>query len=106
MGALDYIWLGFIAKNFYAIELGTLLLEKPNIIAAAAFYFIYIIGLVVFVINPSLDNGSLWSVLSYGSLFGLVTYATYDLTNLATINGFTLKVALIDMCWGAFITAA
>lgn len=106
MGVLDYFWLGFIAKNLYASELGKLLLEKPNMMAAIAFYLIYVIGVVAFVVNPALANGSLWSALGYGALFGLVAYATYDLTNLATINGFTLKVALIDMCWGAFITAA
>jgi uncharacterized membrane protein len=106
MGGLDYLWLGFIAKNIYANELGKLLLEKPNMLAAIVFYFIYVIGIVVFVVSPALANGSLWSALGYGAMFGLVAYATYDLTNLATVNGFTLKVALIDMCWGAFITAA
>jgi len=106
MGVLDYLWLGFIAKNLYSSELGKLLLEKPNMVAALAFYFIYVVGVVVFVISPALASGSLWSAVGYGALFGLVAYATYDLTNLATVNGFTLKVALIDMCWGAFITAA
>jgi len=106
MGVLDYVWLGFIAKNLYASELGKLLLAKPNMTAAIAFYVIYVIGVVVFVVSPALANGSLWSAIGYGALFGLVAYATYDLTNLATVDGFTLKVALIDMCWGAFITAA
>ena len=106
MGVLDFLWLGFIAKNLYASELGKLLLAKPNMTAAMAFYIIYVIGVVVFVVSPALANGSLWSALGYGALFGLVAYATYDLTNLATVDGFTLKVALIDMCWGAFITAA
>ena len=105
MGVLDFLWLGFVAKNLYASELGKLLLEKPNMSAAIAFYIVYIIGVVVLVINPALATGSLWSALGYGALFGLVAYATYDLTNLATVNGFTLKVALIDMCWGAFLTA-
>lgn len=106
MGVLDFLWLGFIAKNLYANDLGKLLLAKPNMTAAIAFYAIYVVGVVVFVISPALTNGSLWSAIGYGALFGLVAYATYDLTNLATVNGFTLKVALIDMCWGAFITAA
>ncbi|MBC7868693.1 DUF2177 family protein [Candidatus Saccharibacteria bacterium] len=106
MGVLDYLWLGFIAKNLYANELGKLLLEKPNMIAAIVFYAIYVIGVVIFVISPALVNGSLLSALGYGALFGFVAYATYDLTNLATIRGFTLKVVLIDMCWGAFITAS
>ena len=106
MGVLDFLWLGFIAKSLYANELGKLLLEKPNMTAAIAFYVIYVIGVVIFVVNPALTSGSIWSALGYGALFGLVAYATYDLTNLATVNGFTLKVALIDMSWGAFITAA
>ena len=106
MGVLDFLWLGFIAKNLYASELGKLLLEKPNMLAAAVFYIIYIIGVVVFVVNPALTNGSQWSAIGYGALFGLIAYATYDLTNLATINGFTLKVVIIDLCWGMFITAA
>jgi len=106
MGALDFLWLGFIAKNLYANELGKLLLAKPNMAAAIAFYVVYVVGIVVFVVSPALVNGSLWSALGYGALFGLVTYATYDLTNLATVDGFTLKVALIDMCWGAFIASA
>jgi len=105
MGVLDYVWLGFIAKSLYANELGKLLLEKPNMIAAVAFYAIYVIGVVVFVISPALAGGSLWSAIGYGALFGFVAYATYDLTNLATVNGFTLKVAVIDMCWGVLITA-
>jgi len=103
---LDFLWLGFIAKNLYANELGKLLLAKPNMAAAIAFYVVYVVGIVVFVVSPALVNSSLWSALGYGALFGLVTYATYDLTNLATVNGFTLKVALIDMCWGAFLASA
>ena len=106
MGTLDFIWLGYIAKKLYANELGNLLLKKPNTLAAAVFYIIYVIGVVVFVVNPAISNGSLRYALGYGALFGFVAYATYDLTNLATINGFKLKVALIDMCWGVFITAA
>lgn len=106
MGFLDFLWLGFIAKGLYASELGKLLLEKPNMLAAAVFYIIYVVGVVTFVISPALSSGSLWSAIGYGALFGLVAYATYDLTNLATIEGFTLKVVLIDLCWGAFITAA
>jgi uncharacterized membrane protein len=105
MGVLDFLWLGFVAKNLYANELSKLILEKPNMTAAIAFYIIYVIGVVVLVISPALANGSFWSAISYGALFGLVAYATYDLTNLATMNGFSLKVALIDMCWGAFLTA-
>ena len=106
MGVLDFIWLKYIAKNFYAKELGKLLLEKPNMMAAVVFYVIYVVGIVAFVVAPALSGGSLWSAVGYGALFGFVAYATYDLTNLATVKGFKLKVVLVDMCWGAFITAA
>ncbi len=105
MGFLDFLWLGYIAKNLYANELGELLLEKPNMVAAIVFYIIYVIGVVVFAISPVLADGSLGSAVGYGALFGFFAYATYDLTNLATIKGFKLKVVLIDMCWGTFLTA-
>jgi uncharacterized membrane protein len=106
MGLLDFLWLGYIAKSLYAAEIGKIMLPKPNWAAAIAFYLVYLIGVMVFVINPSIEKNSLNYALVYGALFGLVAYATYDLTNLATIKGFSLKVALIDMVWGMVITAA
>ncbi len=106
MGVLDFLWLGFIAKQLYRDEIGHLLLDKPNMGAALAFYVIYVVGVIMFVVNPALAKGSLWHALGYGALFGFVAYATYDLTNLATVKGFSLKVVLIDLAWGAFITAA
>lgn len=105
MGVLDFIWLGFVAKQLYRDEIGQLLLDKPNMVAAMAFYVIYVVGVVLLVVNPALAKGSLMHAVGYGALFGLVAYATYDLTNLATIKGFSLKVVLIDLAWGAFITA-
>lgn len=105
MGVLDFLWLGFIAKKLYYGEMGKLLLEKPNMVPALLFYAIYVIGVVVFVITPALEKNSWQYALGMGALFGLVAYATYDLTNFATVKGFSAKVVVIDLLWGMFITA-
>lgn len=104
MGVLDAIWLGFIASNFYKRYIGGFLLEKPNMLAAAAFYLVYTVGVVVFVLTPALEKGSWQHALGYGALFGFVAYATYDLTNLATLKGFSMTVVVVDLLWGAFLT--
>lgn len=105
MGVLDFIWLGYVAKKMYYGEMGKILLEKPNMTAALLFYIIYIIGVVVFVINPALEKGSWQHALGYGALFGLVAYATYDLTSLAVVKGFSAKIVVIDLLWGTALTA-
>ena len=105
MGVLDWIWLGTVAKTFYRSQIGKLLLEKPNMTAAVLFYLIYVVGVVTFVISPALEKGSLGYALTRGALFGFVAYATYDLTNLATMKGFTTKVVVVDLAWGALLTA-
>ena len=106
MGVLDFVWLGFVAKTYYRDHIGKLLLDKPNMIAAVAFYVIYIVGVVLFVVNPALDKQSASHAALYGALFGLVAYATYDLTNLATLKGFSEKVVAVDLVWGMLLTAA
>jgi uncharacterized membrane protein len=106
MGLLDFLWLGTIAKTFYRTQIGKLLLDAPNMTAAVLFYVIYVGGVVLFVVSPALEKESLWYALTRGALFGFVAYATYDLTNLATLKGFTLKVVMVDMLWGTFLTAA
>lgn len=105
MGVFDALWLTVVANKFYKSQLGSLLLEKPNMSAAIMFYVIYVVGVVVFVLSPALEKGSWLYALGYGALFGFVAYATYDLTNLSTLKGFTLKVAIVDMVWGACLTA-
>lgn len=105
MGILDYVWLGFIAKKLYYGEMGKLLLEKPNMVPALLFYGIYVIGVVVFVLNPALAKGSLAYAAGYGALFGFVAYATYDLTSLSVAKDFSAKVAVIDLIWGAVLTS-
>ena len=106
MGVLDFVWLGFVAKSLYHKEMGSILLEKFNLVPALVFYVIYVIGVVMFVVNPALEKQSLLHALGYGALFGLVAYATYDLTSLAVIKGFSTKIVVIDMLWGMAITAA
>jgi len=103
---IDLIWLGFIAKKLYKKELGHLRKEKINWTAAVVFYLMYIAGLVFFVINPALTGEGLGYAALGGALFGLVAYATYDLTNLATMKGFPSKIAVIDLIWGTCVTCS
>ncbi len=104
--AIDMIWLGLVAKNFYREHLGFLMKTNINWIAAIIFYLLFIFGLVVFVISPALAKGSWTHTLFYGALFGLITYATYDLTNLATIRDWPLNVTIVDLIWGAVLSAS
>ena len=101
---VDYIWLSR-AMGFYRSSLGDLLAEKPNLLAAAAFYLIYFVGIVVFAVMPAAKTGGWASAILLGGLLGLVAYATYDLTNLATFSRWPLVVTVVDMVWGTFVTA-
>ena len=100
---VDLIWLGLVAKRLYQKEIGQLLKPDVNWVAAMIFYALFIAGLVIFVLMPGVDANSLSKVMLLGAFFGLVTYATYDLTNLATLKDFTLKITLIDLTWGTFL---
>jgi uncharacterized membrane protein len=104
--AIDMIWLGFIAKNFYREHLGQLLTPNVNWTAAIIFYLLFISGLVVFVISPAIEKQSWVYALAFGAFFGLITYATYDLTNLATLKDWSLTVTLVDLLWGMFLSAS
>jgi uncharacterized membrane protein len=103
---LDAIWLGVISRNLYQREIGELLLPKPNFGAAAIFYVIYIAGLVYFCVVPGVTGQSVARGLVSGLMFGIVAYATYDLTNLATLKGWSVTLVFIDIAWGAFASAA
>jgi uncharacterized membrane protein len=103
--AVDMLWLGLIAKNIYREYLGYLLRDPINWSAALIFYFIFIVGLLYFAIIPALKEGSLMHAALYGALFGFFTYATYDLTNLATVKDWPLTISLIDMVWGTVLSA-
>ena len=98
--AIDMVWLGVIAKNLYAKYLGYLMAPQVNWIAAVLFYLLFILGLLVFVIEPALIQQDHLKLILSAALFGLVTYATYDLTNLATIKDWPMVITLIDLTWG------
>jgi uncharacterized membrane protein len=100
---IDMIWLGVIAKNFYNSQIGTLMKFPVNWTAAIIFYAIFVLGLVFFVIYPGIEAESIKNVYLKGAFFGLVTYATYDLTNLATLKGWPLKLVLVDVLWGTVL---
>jgi uncharacterized membrane protein len=102
---IDMVWLTLVAKNFYAKHIGYLMAKNPNLIAALIFYLIFAGGLVVFVITPALDKKVWTQALLMGAFFGLVTYATYDLTNLATVKDWPLIITIVDLIWGMVVSA-
>ena len=101
MFAVDMLWIGFIAKNFYQSHLGFLIKPTISWMPAVAFYLLYIVGLVVFVLVPALQTGQWTDALWRGALLGLIAYGTYDLTNAATIPNWPAVVTVVDMLWGA-----
>ncbi len=101
--ALDAVWLGVVARKLYSRELGHLLAPDVRWAAAVIFYLLYVAGLLVLVVLPRAD-APLLHVALLGALFGLVAYATYDLTNLATLSGWPISVTLADLAWGAVVT--
>jgi uncharacterized membrane protein len=104
--AIDMVWLGLVAKDFYAKQIGHLMKTDINWVAAIIFYLIFIAGLVVFVISAAMEKGSWLHSLLFGALFGLVCYATYDLTNLAVARDWPLLVTVVDLLWGAVLAAS
>lgn len=103
---IDFVWLAFVARAFYRRHLGFLLADQPNWWAAVAFYLLFVAGLVVFAVAPALQAGSLGKALFLGGFFGLVTYATYDLTNLATVKNWPWIVTIVDLCWGIVLSTS
>ncbi len=103
---IDMIWLGLIAKNFYAKHIGFLMKTNINWTSAIIFYLVFIAGLIIFVIMPSIEKNSWVMALLLGAFFGFVTYATYDLTNLATIKDWPLLVTIIDLIWGTVLASS
>jgi uncharacterized membrane protein len=103
---IDMVWLGVVAKNFYRAQIGMLMRQDINWIAAIMFYLIFIAGLVIFVIVPSMEQRSWTHVLLLGALFGFVSYATYDLTNLAIAKDWPLLVTIVDLAWGPVLSAS
>lgn len=103
---LDAIWLAKIAPSLYKNNIGHLMAKNPNMAAAGLFYFIYIIGLVVFVIYPAYENKSIAEAVVKGALFGLVSYATFDLTAQAVFKNWPIKITIIDLTWGTVLTSS
>lgn len=102
---VDIVWLGFISKSLYSKYLGHLMAPNVNWAAALIFYFLFIAGLVFFVINPSIEKQSILYAILAGGFFGLIAYGTYDLTNLATIKDWPINITIIDLIWGTFLNA-
>ena len=104
--AIDMVWLVIVARKFYKKQIGFIMTPDINWIAAIIFYLLFIAGLVVFVISPAIEKQSWLHALLYGAFFGLVTYATYDLTNLATLRDWPVLVTVVDLAWGTVLGAA
>ena len=104
--AMDMVWLGLVAKNFYRNQIGFLMRPDINWAAAIVFYLLFVVGLVLFVIAPAIEKNSWLHALLFGALFGLITYATYDLSNLATLKDWPLLVTIVDLVWGALLAAS
>lgn len=104
--AIDFVWLSTMSKSFYQKKIGFLLSKNPNYIAAFIFYLLFAAGIVFFVVMPAIEKKSLLYALGAGALFGLISYATYDLTNLATVKDWPLDLTIIDLIWGSFVSAA
>lgn len=98
--AIDLVWLSTATSRIYAPYLGDLLAPKPNLPVAAVFYLFYVVGILALAVVPGLREGAILGALWRGALFGLLAYATYDLTNLATIRDWPWQVSVIDMVWG------
>ena len=103
--AADMVWLGTMAPRFYRPTLGDIAISGVNLPPAILFYAMYPIGLLIFAIQPALKSGSMSTAAIYGALFGFFTYATYDLTNQATLRNWTLQLTLIDVAWGTILGA-
>jgi uncharacterized membrane protein len=104
--AVDLVWLGVVAREFYRRQLGHLLSAQINWPAALLFYLVFIAGIVFFAVKPALETGSAARALAYGAFLGFLAYATYDLTNQATIRDWPLLVTVVDLAWGTVLTAA
>jgi uncharacterized membrane protein len=103
---IDMVWLVLVAKKFYQEQIGFLMKPDINWFAAIIFYLLFIAGLVIFVISPAVEKHSWVHAILFGALFGLITYATYDLTNLATLKDWPLLVTVVDLIWGTVLASS
>lgn len=103
---IDFIWLLGIAKNLYRDDMGSLMASEPKLLAGLGFYLLYALGASIFVVLPAISKQSFLYAVQYGALFGFFCYMTYDLTNLAVIRDFPMRLAFVDIVWGSAVTAA
>ena len=103
---IDMVWLVLVAKKFYQEQIGFLMKPDINWFAAIIFYLLFITGLVIFVISPAVEKHSWVHAILFGALFGLITYATYDLTNLATLKDWPILVTVVDLIWGSVLASS
>ncbi len=103
---IDMLWLTIIASKFYKSQIGHLMADKAKLLPAAIFYLLFIAAMIYFVIVPALEHQNLTRLIISAAIFGLVTYATYDLTNMATLKDWPLLVTVVDIAWGTFISLA
>ncbi len=106
MAGLDFVWLSATAKPFYHRHLGAVMADNPDMRAAIAFYVVYVFGILYFAVRPALGAADWRMAALNGALFGFFAYATYDLTNLATLKVWSLPVSLIDIAWGTVLSSA
>lgn len=102
--AIDLLWLGVIARRFYLSHLGRFFAERVNWAAAFVFYLLFLAGMMIFAVQPALEQNSLSRALVLGALYGLFTYATYDLTNLATLKEWPVPIVVVDILWGMILS--
>ena len=100
----DFVWLGVMGEALYKPTLGDILLPKFSPVPALVFYALYVLGVMIFAVTPAIETTSWTAALLYGALFGFFAYATYDLTNMATLRNWTLWITLADMLWGTVLT--
>lgn len=103
---IDMLWLTVIAQKFYKAQIGHLMADKAKLLPAAIFYVLFIAAMAYFVIAPALEHQNLSRLILSAAIFGLVTYATYDLTNMATLKDWPILVTVVDLAWGTFISLA
>jgi uncharacterized membrane protein len=101
---IDALWLGTVARSFYRNQLGDMMLPSPNLAAAAIFYIVFAIAVVILAVRPGLEAGSISAAIGYGAVLGLAAYGTYDMTNLSTLKGWPVQLTIVDLVWGTILT--
>ena len=102
---IDLVWLGVVARGFYRDQMGSLMADPINWPAGILFYLLWVVGLILFAVGPSLTGGDWTRALLLGAAFGFITYATYDLTNLSTLRDWPLTLTIVDIGWGTVLGA-